>query len=427
MPSLRWVLVCILTAQVAVARNCSERSGGAFVTIRVGENESVSPWVEDQTLPAADEDFIEAAIAHAVRPPGALTADKSSKAVGRIPVFHQILSGSDCDGWSWHVDPKNVGWAELAVEVCDASPRYIEEHSEAWRTSPGRWCPWKVQVAQEPNPRMQSATCSKLRIGEASAQSSSASLRCEALTLSARALIQGARAAVQLPKRPHSMQSHSRSLGQSGTMSNFGSTLGSTFGKSDVARQISKQDPKSMAQGGLSGTAQLSQSGTSTATGANFVPWTKALGSVIASPGKLASPKTKASKLAGKAKCSPDVRRAFRSKPVEKCSCATITAVWSACDTFWEIDTTHSGAITRQVYMDFLKYICPTVNTLRMLRRARLECRFRCSAVPVRLEDFLAMVWPNATIEDTVAMFKSRLQVHTQVQCSAGQRIVQRC
>ncbi|CAE7619591.1 unnamed protein product [Symbiodinium microadriaticum] len=139
MPSLRCALVCILTTQVAVARNCSERSGGAFVTIRVGENESVSPWVED-------EDFIEAAIAHAVRPPGTLTTDKSSKAVGRIPVFHQILSGSDCDKWSWHVDPKNVGWAELAVEVCDASPRYIEEHSEAWRTSPGRWCPWKVQV-----------------------------------------------------------------------------------------------------------------------------------------------------------------------------------------------------------------------------------------------------------------------------------------
>lgn len=244
----------------------------------------------------------------------------------------------------------------------------------------------------------------------------------------------GARAAVQLPKRPHSMQSHSRSLGESGTVSNFGSTLGSTFGKSDVAasprgpleRQISKQDPpKSMAQGGLSGTAQLSQSGTSTATGANFVPWTKALGSVIASPGKLASPKTKASKLAGRpgmqdklpanlalraqnieAKCSPDVRRAFRSKPVEKCSCATITAVWSACDTFWEIDTTHSGAITRQVYMDFLRYICPSVNTLRMLRRARLECRFRSSAVPVRLEDFLAMVWPTATIEDRAKMLR---------------------
>eukprot|EP00439_Symbiodinium_sp_Y106_P036869 s1076_g4.t1 len=418
MPSLRWVLVCILTAQVAVARNCSERSGGAFVTIRVGENESVSPWVEDQTLPAADEDFIEAAIAHAVRPPGALTADKSSKAVGRIPVFHQILSGSDCDGWSWHVDPKNVGWAELAVEVCDASPRYIEEHSEAWRTSPGRWCPWKVQVLKVEDRR-----------GKRPEFISKPALRGTDTkrTCSNSSSTFGARAAVQLPKRPHSMQSHSRSLGQSGTMSNFGSTLGSTFGKSDVARQISKQDPKSMAQGGLSGTAQLSQSGTSTATGANFVPWTKALGSVIASPGKLASPKTKASKLAGKAKCSPDVRRAFRSKPVEKCSCATITAVWSACDTFWEIDTTHSGAITRQVYMDFLKYICPTVNTLRMLRRARLECRFRCSAVPVRLEDFLAMVWPNATIEDTVAMFKSRLQVHTQVQCSAGQRIVQRC
>lgn len=39
------------------------------------------------------------------------------------------------------------------------------------------------------------------------------------------------------------------------------------------------------------------------------------------------------------------------------------------------------------------------VNTLRMLRRARLEFRFRRSAAPVQLEDFLLMIWPKATFE----------------------------
>ncbi|CAE7159439.1 unnamed protein product, partial [Symbiodinium pilosum] len=245
----------------------------------------------------------------------------------------------------------------------------------------------------------------------------------------------GARAAVQLPKRPNSMQTHARSLGDSGAMSSFGSTLGSTWGKSDVTpsprggateRQASKQDPSkpTVLPGGLGGTAQrLSQTGTTTAGGRNLDFLTKKIGSVIGSPGKLAGPKQKGSNSGGRttqgelpaslalraqnieAKCSPDVRRAFRSKPVERCSCATITAVWSACDTFWEFDSAHSGEITREAYIDLMRE-CATVNTLRMLRRARLEFRFRRSAAPVTLEDFLAMVWPKATVEDRAKMLR---------------------
>eukprot|EP00913_Durusdinium_trenchii_P000980 g904.t1 len=48
------------------------------------------------------------------------------------------------------------------------------------------------------------------------------------------------------------------------------------------------------------------------------------------------------------AKCSPEVRRAFRALPLERCGCATIQAVWAACDTFWEFDAAHTGAITRE-------------------------------------------------------------------------------
>ncbi|CAE6917807.1 unnamed protein product [Symbiodinium sp. CCMP2592] len=265
------------------------------------ENESVSPWVEDQTLPAADEDFIEAAIAHAVRPPGALTADKSSKAVGRIPVFHQILSGSDCDGWSWHVDPKNVGWAELAVEVCDASPRYIEEHSEAWRTSPGRWCPWKVQVLKVEDRR---------------------------------------------GKRPEFISKPALR----GPLEPPGRICA---GLLNMAPDFKTGSPlQCNCDGGGLEPALLVCRG----VGVRVVVENRK-GSAV----PVWDEHSNRCKL-----CAMD-----EGTWVEKCSCATITAVWSACDTFWEIDTTHSGAITRQVYMDFLKYICPTVNTLRMLRRAR--------------------------------------------------------
>jgi len=39
-----------------------------------------------------------------------------------------------------------------------------------------------------------------------------------------------------------------------------------------------------------------------------------------------------------------------------------------------------------------------------MLRRARLEYRFRCSAQPVTLEEFFYLIWPEATKEDRVLM-----------------------
>lgn len=105
------------------------------------------------------------------------------------------------------------------------------------------------------------------------------------------------------------------------------------------------------------------------------------------------------------AKCSPEVQSAFRSQPQERCGCASIQAVWCACDTFWEFDTAHSGAITREAYINLMRE-CATVNTLRMLRRARLELRFRRSAAPVLLEDFLLMIWPKATVEDRTRMMR---------------------
>ena len=41
----------------------------------------------------------------------------------------RILSGGDCDQWSWHVDPKNVGWAELAVEAEQLAMQQLEQSS----------------------------------------------------------------------------------------------------------------------------------------------------------------------------------------------------------------------------------------------------------------------------------------------------------
>lgn len=97
------------------------------------------------------------------------------------------------------------------------------------------------------------------------------------------------------------------------------------------------------------------------------------------------------------------VHEAFRGKPVERCSRCTMHSVWTACDTFWEFDQDHTGTMSRKEYIDLLGE-SPTVNRLRMLRRARLEHQFRSSAKPVTLEKFLGLIWPQATEEDRKKM-----------------------
>lgn len=83
----------------------------------------------------------------------------------------------------------------------------------------------------------------------------------------------------------------------------------------------------------------------------------------------------------------------------ERCSRCTMDAVWIACDVFWEIDTRHTGFITRAEYIIRLAEL-PSVMRLRMVRRARLEARFRNSAKAVSLEEFLRLIWPAADEAD---------------------------
>ena len=57
----------------------------------------------------------------------------------------KIRSGRLFDAqWSWYVDPETITLNEVTIEVCDASPSYIEQHLGDWL---GRdWCPWSAEI-----------------------------------------------------------------------------------------------------------------------------------------------------------------------------------------------------------------------------------------------------------------------------------------
>ena len=54
--------------------------------------------------------------------------------------------------WSYHLDPASLRFFECAIEVCDANPRYVEEHLDEVCGSllpQCEWCPWSSRVVEE--------------------------------------------------------------------------------------------------------------------------------------------------------------------------------------------------------------------------------------------------------------------------------------
>ena len=44
--------------------------------------------------------------------------------------------------WTWHLDPAETRLVEVAIELCDGRPSYVEEHQTDYST----YCPWGARV-----------------------------------------------------------------------------------------------------------------------------------------------------------------------------------------------------------------------------------------------------------------------------------------
>ncbi len=55
-------------------------------------------------------------------------------------------------GWSYHLAPDTIDFFEMAIEVCDASMEYVEDHLDevCGAFLPGcHWCPWTSRLVDE--------------------------------------------------------------------------------------------------------------------------------------------------------------------------------------------------------------------------------------------------------------------------------------
>lgn len=58
-------------------------------------------------------------------------------------------------GWSYHLEPASINFFEVAIEVCDANMRYVEDHLDeaCGAFLPGcHWCPWDSRLVEEVKP-----------------------------------------------------------------------------------------------------------------------------------------------------------------------------------------------------------------------------------------------------------------------------------
>lgn len=44
--------------------------------------------------------------------------------------------------WTWHLDPAETRFVEVAIEICDGRPSYVEAHQPDFP----RYCPWGADV-----------------------------------------------------------------------------------------------------------------------------------------------------------------------------------------------------------------------------------------------------------------------------------------
>jgi len=84
--------------------------------------------------------------------PGAIRAvllvrDGESRATIPIgPLRRGSGPGAHNAPWSWHLDPANVRMAEVAIELCDGRPSYLQAHLNEFITTVEQYCPWGARL-----------------------------------------------------------------------------------------------------------------------------------------------------------------------------------------------------------------------------------------------------------------------------------------
>ena len=58
-------------------------------------------------------------------------------------------SGGFNTGYSWHLRPGTVAFADVTIELCDGMPSYVEENVDYYVDTVKQYCPWGARIVSE--------------------------------------------------------------------------------------------------------------------------------------------------------------------------------------------------------------------------------------------------------------------------------------
>jgi len=63
----------------------------------------------------------------------------------KIPVGQlECGNGTYNCGWTWRMNPAGITFAEITIEVCDATPSYVQNNCASFPN--GQYCPWSAEL-----------------------------------------------------------------------------------------------------------------------------------------------------------------------------------------------------------------------------------------------------------------------------------------
>jgi hypothetical protein len=87
-----------------------------------------------------------------VSDPEVVARARTLLASGENTVLHGELAEGDGGfnaGYSWHIVPATVAFVDVAMELCDGRPSYVEEELDYYLESVNYYCPWGITVLAE--------------------------------------------------------------------------------------------------------------------------------------------------------------------------------------------------------------------------------------------------------------------------------------
>ena len=108
------------------SQGSSGPSGSVVVTVRVADTETYKLFLTEPEDISVARDLLAGRPAPGI-PNGRVVRDGD----GRVNT-----------GYTWHVDPADIEWADTTTEVCDGLPSDVESGA----ITSDRYCPWSAKV-----------------------------------------------------------------------------------------------------------------------------------------------------------------------------------------------------------------------------------------------------------------------------------------